>query len=52
MADTEDYGPRLNITIWALTGSAALFLGVRIYCKVWRKRPLRLDDAVLVASWV
>ena len=52
MADTDDYGPRLNITIWSLTGTAALFLGLRIYCKVWRGRPVRSEDAVLVASWV
>lgn len=48
----DDYGPRLNVTIWSLTGVAALFLALRIYCKVWRGRPVRWDDCVLVASWV
>jgi hypothetical protein len=48
----DDFGPRLNVTIWSLTGVAALFLGLRIYCKVWRGRPVRWDDCVLVASWV
>jgi hypothetical protein len=48
----EDYAPRLNVTIWTLTGVAALFLGLRLYCKVRRERPIRADDYVLVASWV
>lgn len=52
MADIDDHGPRLNVTIWSLTSVAALFLGLRIYCKVWRGRPVRWDDCVLVASWV
>lgn len=52
MASVEDYGPRLNATIWPLTGVAALFLSLRIYCKVLRHRPLAWDDYVLVASWV
>ncbi|SPQ24539.1 28b4345e-900c-4955-962b-fcb257d3ae2b [Thermothielavioides terrestris] len=47
----EDFAPRLNIAIWTLTGVAALFLGLRLYCKVRRERPIRADDYVLVASW-
>ncbi|KAL1840821.1 hypothetical protein VTJ49DRAFT_7720 [Mycothermus thermophilus] len=51
MASVEDYGPRLNATIWPLTGGAALFLALRIFCKVLRHRPVAWDDYVLVASW-
>lgn len=48
----EDYGPRLNVTIWSLTNVALLFLGIRIALKVWRGRPVRWEDWVLVAAWV
>lgn len=49
---TPNYGPRLNKTIWCLTAFPALFLGLRIYCKVWRRRPLWWDDYILMVSWV
>lgn len=47
-----DYSPQLNSTIWFLTAMAALFLGLRIYAKVWRRRPLWWDDYFLIAGWV
>ncbi|KAL2255276.1 hypothetical protein VTK26DRAFT_3701 [Humicola hyalothermophila] len=50
-SSTDDYGPQLNTTIWILTGVAAVFLVLRIYCKAWRRRPVRGDDCVLVLSW-
>ena len=52
MASVEDYGPRLNVTIWSLTSVALLFLAIRIALKVWRGRPVRWEDWVLVAAWV
>ncbi len=48
----DDYGPQLNRTIWLLVALSALFLGLRIYCKLWRRRLLWWDDYFLVASWV
>ncbi|SPO06449.1 uncharacterized protein DNG_09139 [Cephalotrichum gorgonifer] len=45
-------GPHLNRVIWALAGLAALFLALRIYCKLWRGRKLWWDDYALIASWV
>ena len=47
-----DYGPRLTATTWSLTAFAALFLGLRLFSKLWRKRPLWWDDHILIASWV
>lgn len=52
MPRVEDFAPRLNITIWLMTGVAAVMLGLRVYCKLRRGRPVRADDWVLVASWV
>lgn len=48
----DDLGPQLNGTIWLLTTLAALFLGLRIYCKLLRRRGLWWDDYFLLASWV
>ncbi|KXX82395.1 hypothetical protein MMYC01_201371 [Madurella mycetomatis] len=48
----DDYGPTMNYGIWLLTGLAALFLGLRIYCKRWRHRGLWWDDYFLIASWI
>lgn len=47
-----DNGPQLNATIWALTAVSTLFLGLRVYCKLWRQRRLRWDDWFLAAGWV
>jgi hypothetical protein len=46
------YGPRLNIAIWFLTGVAAIFLGLRLYCKRIRRNKLWWDDYVLIAAFV
>ena len=48
----DNAGPRLLSSIWPLLGLAALFLGLRIYCKVSRHNRLWWDDYVLIASWV
>lgn len=50
--DVENLGPYLKRVIWTLAGLAALFLGLRLYCKVWRQRSLFWDDYFLIASWV
>lgn len=48
----DDYSMQLLATIWFLTAMSALFMSLRIYAKVWRKRPLWWDDWVLIAGWV
>ncbi|KAK0624389.1 hypothetical protein B0T14DRAFT_195843 [Immersiella caudata] len=48
----EDFGLPLNLTVWFLTGIASLFLTLRIYAKIWRRRPLWWDDYVLIAGWL
>ncbi len=45
-------GPLLNLAVWALVGVAALFLGLRIFCKVLRRLSLWWDDYILIAGWV
>ncbi|KAL1844508.1 hypothetical protein VTK73DRAFT_2393 [Phialemonium thermophilum] len=47
-----NYGPQINYAIWLLTGLAAGFLALRVYCKFLRHRGLWWDDYVLVVSWV
>lgn len=48
----NDVIKELNFTIWVLIASAAGFLGLRIYCKLYRQRGLWWDDYVLTASFV
>lgn len=48
----EDVGPYLVRVIWVLAGLSGLFLGLRLYSKLWRGRPLWWDDHFLVAAWV
>lgn len=45
-------GPYINASIWTLQGLAGLFLGLRIYCKIFRHRGLWFDDYFLIVSWV
>lgn len=47
-----DYGPQLNIVFWLLCVLSGIFLGLRVYCKVYRGRKMWWDDYVLIASWV
>ncbi|KAJ9144029.1 hypothetical protein NKR19_g6569 [Coniochaeta hoffmannii] len=48
----EDVGPYLLRVIWALAGLSGLFLGLRLYSKLWRRRPLWWDDSFLIAAWL
>ncbi len=47
-----NYGPRLNWAIWAFTIASAVFLALRLYCKLTRARTLWWDDHFLIGSWV
>ncbi|KXX74617.1 hypothetical protein MMYC01_208452 [Madurella mycetomatis] len=48
----DNLGPYLLHVVWSLAALSGLFLGLRVYCKLWRGRQLWWDDHVLVASWV
>ena len=45
-------GPQMVITNWALDAFCGVFLGLRLYCKLSRRRVLWWDDHFLIASWV
>jgi hypothetical protein len=47
-----NYGSRLNWAIWAFTVASAIFLALRLYCKLTRARTLWWDDHFLIGSWV
>ncbi|KAH8890712.1 hypothetical protein GQ53DRAFT_824435 [Thozetella sp. PMI_491] len=49
---TDDLGFTLNCAVWALAGASVLFLGLRIYAKLWRGRRLWWDDYILIAGWL
>jgi hypothetical protein len=46
------YASRLLWAIWAFTVASAVFLALRVYCKLSRGRSLWWDDHFLIASWV
>jgi len=48
----DNAGMKLLSSIWPLIALAAVFLGLRIYCKVSRHNRLWWDDYLLIASWV
>jgi hypothetical protein len=45
-------GPLLKQWIWFLTVFAFVFLALRVYCKIWRRRTLWIDDYILILSFV
>ncbi|KAH6623400.1 hypothetical protein F5144DRAFT_595577 [Chaetomium tenue] len=47
----ESHGPYLNRVIWSLAALSTVFLGLRVYSKILRRRQLWWDDYVLIASW-
>ena len=48
----ENHGPYLLRVVWALAALSTLLLGLRLYCKLSRRRRLWWDDYVLIAAWV
>ena len=46
------YAGRMLWAIWSLTVAATVFLALRVYCKLSRRRLLWWDDHFLIASWV
>jgi hypothetical protein len=47
-----NYASRLLWAIWSFTVASAVFLALRVYCKLLRGRALWWDDHFLIASWV
>jgi len=45
-------GPYLLRVVWVLGGLSSALLGLRLFSKLWRKRPLWWDDYALIAAWV
>ena len=45
-------GPTLVASIWTLIAVSAIFLGLRVYCRLSRARSLWWDDHLLIASWL
>ncbi|KAH9903599.1 hypothetical protein F4778DRAFT_91276 [Xylariomycetidae sp. FL2044] len=48
----QDLGPRILASGWSLTALAAVFLGLRLFTKLWGRRGLWWDDGLLVGGWV
>jgi hypothetical protein len=48
----DNAGPKLNAIIWSLTALSGLVLGLRVYCRLLRRKGLWWDDAFLIAAWV
>ena len=42
----------MNVAIWFMTGIAAVFFGLRLYCKRIRHNKLWWDDYILIAAFV
>ena len=47
-----DNGPKTVVALWAMTAVSFLFMNLRFFCKGVYTRQLRVDDAILLLSWV
>lgn len=52
MPQLKDYGRTIVAQSLSLLILSGIFLGLRLYCKVIRRRGFWWDDHVLIASWV
>ncbi|KAK4096768.1 hypothetical protein N658DRAFT_435379 [Parathielavia hyrcaniae] len=50
--EVPNYAGRLLAAIWSLTIASAVFLTLRMYCRLTRNRALWWDDWLLIASWI
>ncbi|OHW92553.1 hypothetical protein CSPAE12_08921 [Colletotrichum incanum] len=51
-ADDDAEGETIQTVLWVLVSISALFLGLRIYCKVsYSYTKIRFEDILLIASW-
>lgn len=47
-----DKGPQSIIAIWSLFAAATVFVALRFYCKLWKRKALWWDDFFMAISWV
>ncbi|KAF5013959.1 hypothetical protein FDECE_88 [Fusarium decemcellulare] len=52
MPQSVNFGPTVIAVCISVTVAAAVFLGLRLYCKIVRGRGLWWDDHLLIAAWV
>ncbi|KAH7321330.1 hypothetical protein B0I35DRAFT_501481 [Stachybotrys elegans] len=52
MPQPADLGTAIIVVSVVLTVVSAVFLGLRLFCKVIRHRHLWWDDYILIASWI
>ncbi|KAJ3539443.1 hypothetical protein NM208_g5495 [Fusarium decemcellulare] len=52
MPQSVNFGPTVIAVCISVTVVAAVFLGLRLYCKIVRGRGLWWDDHLLIAAWV
>lgn len=52
MVHSVNLGPTVIAVCTSMTVAAAVFLGLRLYCKITRGRRFWWDDHVLIAAWV
>ncbi|KAK4446246.1 hypothetical protein QBC34DRAFT_305332 [Podospora aff. communis PSN243] len=43
---------KMNAVPWALNSIASLFLVLRLFAKLWRRKRLWWDDYILIAAWI
>ncbi|TDZ34325.1 hypothetical protein C8035_v010729 [Colletotrichum spinosum] len=52
-ADDDGTAENIQTVLWILVVLSAIFLGLRLYCKIaYRYTKFRVEDGLLVASWV
>ncbi|KAL6410920.1 hypothetical protein AUP68_07352 [Ilyonectria robusta] len=51
MVQSVNLGPTVIAVCASMTVAAAIFLGLRLYCKITRGRTFWWDDHVLIAAW-
>ncbi|KAI1841757.1 hypothetical protein JX265_007139 [Neoarthrinium moseri] len=48
----DDRSSRLLASCWSLVAASAIFLTLRVYCKLWRGRGLWWDDHLMIVAWL
>ncbi|KAK3390763.1 hypothetical protein B0H63DRAFT_557673 [Podospora didyma] len=50
--NNDTLAPQILIACWLVEGLSAIFLVLRIFCKLIRSRRLWYDDYILIAAWL
>jgi hypothetical protein len=48
----DNAAPKLLASIWSLFVVATIFLSLRVYCRILKRRSLWWDDYILIGAWV